>query len=69
MDLARRGLLRFSLHLYNNMHDVERVLDLTRKFLKPGDANRHRPPRREMKIDINWIKALHFIASRSRSRR
>jgi selenocysteine lyase/cysteine desulfurase len=34
MDLARRGLLRFSLHLYNNMHDVERVVDLTRKFLK-----------------------------------
>jgi cysteine desulfurase/selenocysteine lyase len=30
----RRGMLRFSLHLYNNMEDVERVLGLTREFLK-----------------------------------
>jgi cysteine desulfurase / selenocysteine lyase len=30
----RRGMLRFSLHVYNNMDDVERVLDLTREFLK-----------------------------------
>jgi cysteine desulfurase / selenocysteine lyase len=30
----RRGMLRFSLHVYNNMDDVERVLDLARKFLK-----------------------------------
>ena len=29
----RRGMLRFSLHAYNNMADVERVLDLSRKFL------------------------------------
>lgn len=29
----RRGMLRFSLHVYNNMDDVARVLDLTRKFL------------------------------------
>jgi cysteine desulfurase/selenocysteine lyase len=29
----RRGLLRFSLHVYNNMDDVERVLQLTRGFL------------------------------------
>ncbi|MBI4192693.1 MAG: aminotransferase class V-fold PLP-dependent enzyme [Betaproteobacteria bacterium] len=29
----RRGVLRFSLHLYNNMDDVARVLDLTRTFL------------------------------------
>ena len=29
----RRGTLRFSLHVYNNMEDVERVLDLTRQFL------------------------------------
>ena len=29
----RRGLLRFSLHVYNNMDDVERVLGLTREFL------------------------------------
>ena len=29
----RRGLLRFSLHAYNNMADVERVLALSRKFL------------------------------------
>ncbi len=29
----RRGLLRFSLHAYNNMADVERVLELSRKFL------------------------------------
>lgn len=29
----RRGMLRFSLHVYNNMDDVERVLDLTRTFL------------------------------------
>jgi hypothetical protein len=27
-------MLRFSLHAYNNMEDVERVLDLTREFLK-----------------------------------
>ena len=30
----RRGVLRFSLHLYNNRDDVARVLDLTRTFLK-----------------------------------
>ena len=30
----RRGMLRFSLHVYNNMEDVERVLGLTREFLK-----------------------------------
>jgi selenocysteine lyase/cysteine desulfurase len=30
----RRGMLRFSLHVYNNMDDVERVLGLTREFLK-----------------------------------
>jgi cysteine desulfurase/selenocysteine lyase len=29
----RRGMLRFSLHVYNNMEDVERVLELTREFL------------------------------------
>jgi selenocysteine lyase/cysteine desulfurase len=30
----RRGMLRFSLHVYNNMDDVERVLSLTRDFLR-----------------------------------
>ena len=30
----RRGVMRFSLHLYNNMDDVARVLELTRNFLK-----------------------------------
>ena len=29
----RRGMLRFSLHGYNNMADVERVLALSKKFL------------------------------------
>jgi cysteine desulfurase/selenocysteine lyase len=29
----RRGMLRFSLHVYNNMDDVGRVLELTRAFL------------------------------------
>lgn len=29
----RRGMLRFSLHVYNDMDDVERVLDLTRAWL------------------------------------
>ena len=28
----RRGILRFSLHFYNNSEDVERVLDLTRSW-------------------------------------
>jgi cysteine desulfurase/selenocysteine lyase len=32
----RRGMLRFSLHVYNNMNDVERVLELTRGFLSRG---------------------------------
>lgn len=32
----RRGMLRFSLHVYNNMEDVGRVLDLTREFLRTG---------------------------------
>jgi selenocysteine lyase/cysteine desulfurase len=30
----RRGMLRFSMHVYNNMDDVERVLELTRAFLQ-----------------------------------
>jgi cysteine desulfurase/selenocysteine lyase len=30
----RRGMLRFSMHVYNNMDDVERVLALTRDFLR-----------------------------------
>ena len=30
----RRGMLRFSLHVYNNMDDVERVLGLAREFLR-----------------------------------
>ena len=30
----RRGMLRFSMHVYNNMDDVEKVLGLTREFLK-----------------------------------
>ena len=30
----RRGMLRFSLHLYNNADDVAKVLELTRQFLK-----------------------------------
>jgi cysteine desulfurase/selenocysteine lyase len=29
----RRGTLRFSFHVYNNMDDVARVLELTRRFL------------------------------------
>ena len=29
----RRGTLRFSLHLYNRVEDVARVLELTKKFL------------------------------------
>ena len=29
----RRGMLRFSLHVYNSMDDVERVLELTKAFL------------------------------------
>jgi cysteine desulfurase/selenocysteine lyase len=32
----RRGTLRFSLHVYNSMEDVERVLQLTREFLASG---------------------------------
>jgi selenocysteine lyase/cysteine desulfurase len=32
----RRGVLRFSLHVYNNLADVERVLELSRGFLKRG---------------------------------
>jgi cysteine desulfurase/selenocysteine lyase len=30
----RRGMLRFSLHVYNNTDDVDRVLELTRGFLR-----------------------------------
>ncbi|HEX2827128.1 MAG TPA: aminotransferase class V-fold PLP-dependent enzyme [Burkholderiales bacterium] len=30
----RRGMLRFSMHVYNNLDDVERVLGLTREFLR-----------------------------------
>ena len=30
----RRGMLRFSFHLYNNADDVAKVLELTRQFLK-----------------------------------
>lgn len=35
----RRGMLRFSLHVYNNMDDVGRVLNLTKRFLT---ADKHR---------------------------
>ncbi|UCC85333.1 MAG: aminotransferase class V-fold PLP-dependent enzyme [Gemmatimonadota bacterium] len=31
----RRGVLRFSLHFYNNSDDVDRVLELTRRWLEP----------------------------------
>lgn len=34
----RRGMLRFSLHVYNSMEDVQRVLELTRAFLKTPKA-------------------------------
>ena len=36
----RRGLLRFSFHLYNNMDDVDRVLGLE-CFPTPGHASHH----------------------------
>ena len=29
----RRGVMRFSCHVYNNMSDIERVLNLSRDFL------------------------------------
>jgi selenocysteine lyase/cysteine desulfurase len=29
----RRGVLRFSFHVYNNMQDVERVLALSREVI------------------------------------
>ena len=29
----RRGVLRFSLHVYNNEDDVDRVLELTKEWL------------------------------------
>ena len=31
---VRRGLLRFSFHLYNNRADIDFVVDLARKWLK-----------------------------------
>jgi cysteine desulfurase/selenocysteine lyase len=31
---VRRGVLRFSLHVYNTLGDVERVLDLTQRWLR-----------------------------------
>lgn len=34
----RRGVLRLSLHVYNNTDDIARVLELTRAFLKAGFA-------------------------------
>jgi selenocysteine lyase/cysteine desulfurase len=34
----RRGMLRFSFHLYNNADDVAKVLELTRQFLKTSKA-------------------------------
>jgi len=33
---VRRGILRFSLHVYNNAADVDRVLALTREWLQQG---------------------------------
>jgi len=32
----RRGVLRFSLHVYNNTDDVDRVHELTREWLAEG---------------------------------
>jgi cysteine desulfurase/selenocysteine lyase len=37
---ARRGLLRFSFHLYNNRDDIERVIDLVRKWQASRQAAR-----------------------------
>jgi selenocysteine lyase/cysteine desulfurase len=34
MLAIRRGVLRFSMTFYNNTDDVDRVLDLTRRWLK-----------------------------------
>ena len=35
---VRRGMLRFSLHLYNNEADVDRVLDLVREWCNGGGS-------------------------------
>jgi selenocysteine lyase/cysteine desulfurase len=32
----RKDMLRFSFHLYNSMPDVERVLEVTRRWAKRG---------------------------------
>ncbi len=32
----RRGILRFSMHVYNNTADVDRVLELTREWMRRG---------------------------------
>lgn len=36
----RRGVLRFSLHVYNNVDDVDRVIDLTRAWLAANALKR-----------------------------
>jgi selenocysteine lyase/cysteine desulfurase len=36
----RRGVLRFSLHLYNNLDDVARVLELSESFLTADERRR-----------------------------
>ena len=38
----RRGMLRFSLHAYNNMDDVNRVLELSKKFLACAHVSMNR---------------------------
>ena len=37
---ARRGLLRFSFHLYNNRHDIDVVIDLVARWQASRSASR-----------------------------
>ena len=48
----RRGMLRFSFHVYNNMDDVERVLELCRDFLARGRTKPDRGAREQPSLSV-----------------
>ena len=58
----RRGALRFSLHLYNNMDDVARVHELTRAFLNANADLKDANPKGYQNVQL-WGEAQEKAAN------